>query len=203
MGEDRSRADLTDEVKADAAELWTRLLRLYKQGAHTARGYSSWGAYCRDEFAYSKSRAYEFLDAGKVDRLLAQSGIPERPTSEGVANELVPVLRDDPERVPEVWGEVVALPESPVGERPASAPSRASERSGEDPRRARRLDARAVGRPPVDSSESRPGHRHLFAWAKTPSQAPRPAGRGDSSSSRPEALRSPYFAARWPRFPDS
>lgn len=36
---------LTDEVKADAAKLWQKLLRLYNGGAHTALGYASWETY--------------------------------------------------------------------------------------------------------------------------------------------------------------
>ena len=99
---------LTDEVKSDAATLWSKLLELYEGGAHTALGYSSWGAYYKVEFGGSRTRGYELLDAGRVDRLVSQSGIPDStPRSEGVANELVPVLREDPERVEEVWAEVV------------------------------------------------------------------------------------------------
>jgi hypothetical protein len=44
--------ELTDEVKAVAAGLWRRLLRLYEGGAHTALGYASWHAYCAVEFGF-------------------------------------------------------------------------------------------------------------------------------------------------------
>lgn len=97
---------LTDEVKADAAALWAKLLRLYEGEAHKALGYSSWGDYCRDEFDMGKSRAYQVLDAARVVEQLPESTIVER---ESVARELVPVLRDTPEQVPEVWGDVVEL----------------------------------------------------------------------------------------------
>lgn len=107
---------LTDEVKADAAALWAKLLELYEGGAHLALGYSSWGAYCSDEFDMGKSRSYQVLDAARVIEALPEStncgmrsALPvDAPRSEGVARELVPVLRADPESIPEVWGEVVA-----------------------------------------------------------------------------------------------
>jgi hypothetical protein len=98
---------LTDEVRADAAALWTKLWALYKGDAHISLGYSSWAEYCAEEFDFSKSRAYQLLDAGRVIEQIIDSTIVDRPGSEAVARELAPVLRDDPDRVPEVWGEVV------------------------------------------------------------------------------------------------
>lgn len=100
---------LTDEVKEDAAALWSKLLRLYERGAHTALGYSSWGSYYRAEFGGGTSGAYRLLEAAKVCELLTDSPIGEQtlPASESVARELVPVLRDEPERVEEVWAEAV------------------------------------------------------------------------------------------------
>lgn len=103
---------LTEEVKADAAALWTKLLRLYEGGAHTALGYSSWGDYCRDEFDFGKSQAYRILDAARVVDAVPQLGN----APEAVARELVPVLREQPEAVEEVWGEVVEL----HGDRPTA-----------------------------------------------------------------------------------
>lgn len=97
---------LTDEVKDDAAALWGKLLRLYEGGAHTALGYSSWADYCRDEFDMGKRTAYRMLDAAAVVESVSH-GTLEPPASERVARELVPVLRDNPEQVQEVWAEVV------------------------------------------------------------------------------------------------
>ena len=103
---DTARA-LTDEVRADAAALWAKLLRLYEGGAHVALGYSSWAEYCAAEFDMGKSRAYQMLAAARVVEALPESTNVERPASEGVARELVPVLRDDPDHVDEVWAGVV------------------------------------------------------------------------------------------------
>lgn len=99
---------LTDEVKADAAALWSKLLRLYEGGAHLALGYSSWGAYYEAEFDGSKSRGHQLLDAARVIEALPRSTIVDSHPSEAVAREFVPVLKTDPEQVEEVWGEVVA-----------------------------------------------------------------------------------------------
>ena len=98
---------LTDEVKADAAALWSKLLQLYEGGAHTALGYSSWGTYYEAEFGQSDASAYRLLQSARVMDQLPM-GSP-RPASERVARELVPVVRDHPERVPEVWANVIEL----------------------------------------------------------------------------------------------
>lgn len=96
---------LTDEVKADAAALWSKLLELYERGAHKALGYSSWGAYYETEFGESGNYGYRLLKSAQVmDQLPIGNS---QPKTEAVARELVPVLREDPERVEEVWAEVV------------------------------------------------------------------------------------------------
>lgn len=95
---------LTEEVKADAATLWAKLLNLYEGAAHTALGYSSWANYCESEFDMGKSQSYRVLRSARV---VAELPIGNSPRSESVARELVPVLRDSPEDVPEVWGEIV------------------------------------------------------------------------------------------------
>jgi hypothetical protein len=100
--------DLTDEVKADAAALWSKLLTLYEGKAHEALGYTSWADYYTEEFGESKSHGYRLLEAARVDRALTDSPMGERPASERVAREMAPVLKDEgPEAVEEVWGEVV------------------------------------------------------------------------------------------------
>jgi hypothetical protein len=96
---------LTDEVKADAAALWAKLLALYEGGAHTALGYSSWAAYCAAEFDMGKSHAYRMLDAARVVDAVPQLGNG----AESVARELAPVLRTEgPEAATEVWERTVA-----------------------------------------------------------------------------------------------
>ena len=100
---------LTDSIKADAETLWQRLLHAYEQGAHTALGYPSWGAYCKYEFGTGSTHSYQLLNAGRVKRAIeTHSAIAERPRSEGVVRQLVPVLRKEGEEaVSEAWAEVV------------------------------------------------------------------------------------------------
>jgi hypothetical protein len=122
---------LTDEVKSDAAALWTKLLDLYRGGAHLALGYPNWGEYCTAEFGdieglpHSSSSGYRLLDAARVVEVIRAHGdgddaIPTCgnespggrtvlpiPTNARVADELAHAAREDPEQVQEVWAEVV------------------------------------------------------------------------------------------------
>jgi hypothetical protein len=102
---------LTDEVKADAQRLWAKLLSLYEGGAHIALGYSSWAAYCEQEFNIGKTRAHRLLQAARVinelptgNSLQVTSQVPE---SEAIARELVPLL-SNPQALDEAWNEAVA-----------------------------------------------------------------------------------------------
>lgn len=95
---------LTDEVKADAAALWGKLLALYEGGAHAVLGYSSWGTYFEEEFGQSGAHGYRLLDSARVLDALPAG---DSPIGESVTRQLVPVLRRDPEAVEEVWAEVV------------------------------------------------------------------------------------------------
>jgi hypothetical protein len=98
---------LTDEVKADAAALWTKLLRLYEGGAHTALGYSSWADYCAAEFEMGRDYSYKLLASARVVAVLRESTIVDsQPSSEAVARELAP-LRDEPEQMREAWQDAV------------------------------------------------------------------------------------------------
>ena len=103
LTEGHARA-LTDEVKADAAALWAKLLALYEGGAHSVLGYSSWADYAREEFGYSKSHAYRLIDAARVVSEL-QSPVGDS-ASERVVRELAP-LRAEPDRLREAWADAV------------------------------------------------------------------------------------------------
>jgi len=97
---------LTKRIRDSASQLWADLLRAYEGGAHTALGYSSWGAYYEAEFGGSDATGYRLLQSARVMGQLP-IGSP-RPSSEAVARELAPVLREHPAaQVEQVWGEVV------------------------------------------------------------------------------------------------
>jgi hypothetical protein len=115
---------LTDEVKADAQRLWAKLLSLYEGQAHIALGYTSWAAYCEQEFHLRKAHGYRLLQAAQVvNQLARESPIGESPQvtsqvpeSEAIARELVPLLRN-PQALDEAWNEAVetagGVPTSP------------------------------------------------------------------------------------------
>jgi hypothetical protein len=100
---------LTDEVKADAQRLWAKLLSLYEGGAHTALGYTSWAAYCQQEFRMSQGRAYQLLRAARVVECTTVHSLQvtsEVPESERLARELAPLL-SNPQALDEAWNEAV------------------------------------------------------------------------------------------------
>jgi hypothetical protein len=77
--------------------------------------YSSWETRPRSEFALGQSHAYRLLDAARVVEALPEghSAVGER-----VARELVPVLREAPEQVPEVYDNVRQPPRRSAHGRP-------------------------------------------------------------------------------------
>lgn len=106
LGESEARS-LTDRIKASAEDLWHMLLEAYEGGAHTALGYSSWGAYFEAEFGGKQSRGYQLIDAGRVVKAIeSHSTIVESP-NEAQARELAPLAKEDPDGAVEVWNEVV------------------------------------------------------------------------------------------------
>jgi hypothetical protein len=92
---------LTEEVKADAAALWTKLQTLYDGGAHRALGYPSWGAYFEAEFGQSSRHGYRLLQAARVATELEQ-GSSDHVVTEAQARALAPLL-DDPEALRAVY----------------------------------------------------------------------------------------------------
>lgn len=94
--DEASARGLTDEVKADAAALWSKLNALYEGSAHLALGYPSWDDYCGSEFGMSSGASYRVLNAARV---VAQLPIGSPlPRTESVARELAP-LRAEMEAV--------------------------------------------------------------------------------------------------------
>lgn len=86
--------------------------------------------YCRERWGMGRSHAYRMIDAAEVVRAVSPNGDIGSPSSESVARELVPVMRDDPERVPEVWAEAVEH----NGPRPTAGQVREARRRAELPR---------------------------------------------------------------------
>jgi hypothetical protein len=108
LGPDEARS-LTDRIKVRSEELWHLLLEAYEGGAHTALGYSSWGAYFEDEFGGSSRHGYRLLDAGRVAKAMESSdrAVTHRIPTEFEARELAPIAKQDPEEAAELWVDVV------------------------------------------------------------------------------------------------
>jgi hypothetical protein len=64
--EAEARAE-TDEVKMDMEALWRKLRDLHDHKAWVVLGYTSWRHYCFVEFNISKSRAYQLINAAKIE----------------------------------------------------------------------------------------------------------------------------------------
>jgi hypothetical protein len=105
---------LTEEVRADVAALWAKVLELYEGGAHVALGYGSWRLYWASEFGGQGARGEQLVRAGRVARALSEAGLPA-PANDSVARKLTPVLRHAPDELPVVWGRAVEAHGTPTG----------------------------------------------------------------------------------------
>lgn len=96
--------DLTQAVRDDVRALWVKVLDLFEGGAHLALGYASWGAYWEGEFGQSSGRGEQLVRAGRVARALeaGTTDVP-LPANDLLARELIPVLRQAPDDVGDVW----------------------------------------------------------------------------------------------------
>lgn len=64
---------LTDRIRRRAEDLWADLVEAHDRRAWQALGYSSWREYAQTEFGMSQSRAYQLLDAGRVQAALTEA----------------------------------------------------------------------------------------------------------------------------------
>ena len=107
LSKDAAR-QLTDQIRSDAQGLWISLLRAFEGDAHGILGYSSWHAYCHEEFQVGQSHSYRLVEAARVIELVeADSPIGERTiSSESVAREFTPML-GDPDALKDAHAEAV------------------------------------------------------------------------------------------------
>lgn len=147
--------NITDRIKSRSEELWDLLLEAYEREAHTALGYSSWGAYFEEEFGGGKSRAYQLIDAGRVVRAIeGHSTVVELP-NERQARALAPVAKANPEEAVQIWkeeseraaGKGVELTSTDLQQ----AARAATKRKEKEQRRLIRLDERAESAEKMES----------------------------------------------------
>lgn len=103
MTADEARACVA-QIRAGLENVRLLLLDLHEREGWRALGYDSWRACAAAEFSLTQSRAYQLLDAAKVDRILS-TFVENGPMPETHARELAP-LKDDPDAVRQVYAEV-------------------------------------------------------------------------------------------------
>jgi hypothetical protein len=69
--------------------------------------WDSFGAYCRERWALSRSRAYQLVDAAEVCEALASTTVDTMPENEAQARQLAP-LKDRPAEMLAAWREASA-----------------------------------------------------------------------------------------------
>ena len=171
LGPDEARS-LTDRIKVRSEELWHLLLEAYEGGAHTALGYSSWGAYFEDEFGGSSRHGYRLLDAGRVAKAMESSdrAVTHRIPTEFEARELAPIAKQDPEEAAELWVDVVEEARQ-TGQDVTAEKVRAWVQERKEPPASwsddelRLKEILEDGRTVVVSM-AKDGHPNLVAWAK-------------------------------------
>lgn len=92
----------TDEAKRAATNLWLLVLELYEGAAHVALDYGSWREYWEAEFGGSGTRGEQLVRAGRIARALDGTDLP-LPANDTTARELLPVLRQAPDQLADVW----------------------------------------------------------------------------------------------------
>ena len=171
LGPEEARS-LTDRIKVRSEELWHLLLEAYEGGAHTALGYSSWGAYFEDEFGGSSRHGYRLLDAGRVAKAIESSdpwATDQMPT-ERQARELTPIAKESPEEAAELWVDVVEEARQ-TGQDVTAEKVRAWVQERKEPPASwsddelRLKEILEDGRTVVVSM-AKDGHPNLVAWAK-------------------------------------
>jgi hypothetical protein len=77
--------------------------RLYRES------HSNFDAYCKARWAFDRGRAYQLIGAAEVARAIPAEF--HGPSNEAQARELVPLMRENPSVVAEIWKEVSASDE--------------------------------------------------------------------------------------------
>lgn len=85
-------------VEVGQALMEVRDARLYRLSHGTFEDY------CRERWGWGRSHTYRLMDGAQVAHLVSPTGDIERP-NERQARELVPLMREAPEMVPEAWRE--------------------------------------------------------------------------------------------------
>lgn len=103
-GELEALEAVIDRGRKSFLEVAGALVRI-REGKLYRKTHTTFEAYCRERWDFSRDTAYDLMAAASVVGTL--SGIPNKPSNVGQALELLP-LEDEPGATHEVWGLVVA-----------------------------------------------------------------------------------------------
>ncbi|HXI19415.1 MAG TPA: site-specific DNA-methyltransferase [Chloroflexota bacterium] len=92
-------------------EVGLALLAIRDRGLYRKRKggqYDTFEDYCRERWKFTRQYAYNLMDAAKVAGILS-TAVDKPPTAEWQARPLAPLLRTQPEAIPEAWEEAQAI----------------------------------------------------------------------------------------------
>lgn len=87
LSKDQAR-EVTAKIKGYAGQLYRHVLRAHERRIWLSFGYSSWAEYCDRELGVSRSRGYQIVDWGLVDRALTAGEEPDAPAPVEVIDQL-------------------------------------------------------------------------------------------------------------------
>lgn len=108
--------ELTDTIRSTSEVLYVLLARAHAGKAYRALGYGTFAEYVQEEFAMSRSRAYQVLDQARVVAAIeaaAPTGADLPAISEAAARDLKSIIG---EVVPEIKARTENLPADAAGE---------------------------------------------------------------------------------------
>lgn len=91
-------------------EVGFALLRIQEGKHYRAAGYRTFETYCRQRWDMGRQYAYRIMDASQIAAVLSPQGDTLPPNQERQMRELAP-LRDDPDKLVEVWAKAVEASE--------------------------------------------------------------------------------------------
>jgi hypothetical protein len=109
------------KLRRSFAEIGEALSVIRNERLYHARGYKTFESYAQDRWGFGREYAHRLMVGSEIHRRLLPTG-NTLPINERQVRELVPVYRQDPDRVVEVWSEAV---EAANGLQPSAAAIRA------------------------------------------------------------------------------
>lgn len=101
---------LTDRIKRQSHDLAELLVMAQDREAWRALGYRSWADYAQVEFDYSRSRLYELLNEGRINRALDEGSTVTAREAKEVVRRVGQLADAEPEEIRDAVEQVRAEP---------------------------------------------------------------------------------------------